>query len=197
MTTSDSASQVKDVTAEHAQQAAYGMQARDVASTAADQVQAVTSETVRQARNLLSEAKDQASSQAANQTQRAATSLRSLSDELRQMAWSGSGGPATELVHQAADRLEHGAGYLENRQPADLLEELRSYARRRPGAFLAGAAVLGLVAGRLTRGVKDATTDSRGSERPTGSITLPETSYPSAYRPASFQTDDASMGVRR
>ena len=50
----------------------------------------------------------------------------------------------------------HGAAsWLEQREPADLLDEVRNFARRRPGTFLIGAAVAGLAAGRLTRGLKD------------------------------------------
>ena len=49
---------------------------------------------------------------------------------------------------------------LEGREPADLLDELRSVARRRPAVFLVGALAAGVVAGRLTRGVKDESSDS-------------------------------------
>jgi hypothetical protein len=36
------------------------------------------------------------------------------------------------------------------------VDELQSFARRRPGMFLAITAGAGLIAGRLTRGLKDA-----------------------------------------
>jgi len=54
---------------------------------------------------------------------------------------------------------------LQNREPADLLEEVRSFARRKPGLFLLGAAAAGVLAGRLTSGVKAAHTDSGTSGR--------------------------------
>ena len=49
--------------------------------------------------------------------------------------------------------VESFAGKLQNREPAELLDEVRSFARRKPGLFLLGAAAAGVVAGRLTRGV--------------------------------------------
>ena len=44
--------------------------------------------------------------------------------------------------------------------------EVRNFARRRPGAFLIGAAVAGLAAGRLTRGLKDRTSDHQQRSQP-------------------------------
>jgi hypothetical protein len=52
---------------------------------------------------------------------------------------------------------------LQNREPADLLEEVRSYARRKPGTFLLGAALAGVVAGRLTSGIKASHTGGSGA----------------------------------
>jgi hypothetical protein len=56
---------------------------------------------------------------------------------------------------------------LQNREPAELLEEVRSFARRKPGLFLLGAAAAGVLAGRLTSGVKAAHSDN-GSSNDTG-----------------------------
>ena len=43
-------------------------------------------------------------------------------------------------------------------------DEVRSFARRKPGVFLFGAAAAGVLAGRLTSGVKAAHTDTRSSD---------------------------------
>jgi hypothetical protein len=59
--------------------------------------------------------------------------------------------------------VENFAGKLQNREPAELLEEIRSFARRKPGMFLFGAAAAGILAGRLTSGVKAAHSDSGSS----------------------------------
>jgi vacuolar-type H+-ATPase subunit H len=133
-----------------------------VAETATDQAQQVVSEAKRQARDLLGEARGQAQQQASSQQQRAVDGLRGLADELREMAdKSGQSGLASELAQQASGRAHGLASWLEQREPGDLLEEVRAYARRRPGTFLFGAAMAGLVAGRLTRGVAAAAGDNR------------------------------------
>lgn len=124
-----------------------------VAQTAKEQGQEVVGEATRQARNLYGEARTQLTAQTSQQQQRAASGLRSLADEVRTMAQHGGSGPVTELAHQAADRVHGVAGWLEQREPGDLLHEVKEYARRNPGTFLVGAALLGVVAGRLTRNV--------------------------------------------
>jgi hypothetical protein len=123
-----------------------------VAQTAAEQAQGVAAEAGRQARDLVGEARGQVTEQVGSQQQKVVGGLRSLGDELTSMAVKGGqAGPATELAHQAADGARRAADWLEQRQPGDLLEELRRVARQRPGMFLLGAAVTGVLAGRLTR----------------------------------------------
>ncbi|MEK8109635.1 hypothetical protein NKG94_44550 [Micromonospora sp. M12] len=82
--------------------------------------------------------------------------MRSMAEQ------GGQAGPVTELARQAADRVHGVAGWLEERDPGDMLNEVRDYARRNPGTFLVGAAVLGVLAGRLTRGISAASDDSTG-----------------------------------
>ncbi|KRF40981.1 hypothetical protein [Terrabacter sp. Soil810] len=134
---------------------------RHVAETAASGAKDVMSEATTQLRQLFEQVRGELDDQASSQGQRAVGGLRSLADELRQMASSSSQpGVAGEVVGQAAHRASSAADWIENRQPGDMIEELRSLARRRPGAFLLGAAVLGVVGGRLTRGL---TGDGSGS----------------------------------
>lgn len=152
-----------------------------VAQTATDQARQVVAETGRQARDLLGEAQGHARDQASTQQQRAAQQLHSVADEVGQMAGQGGqSGVATEFARQAADRLHGAASWIEQREPADLLDEVRHFARRRPGAFLIGAAVAGLAAGRLTRGLKD-----RGTGQPDhGPGTVPGVPAASTVDPA-------------
>ena len=119
-----------------------------VAQTAADQAREVASETARQARDLLGEASGHARDQASVQQQKAASQLRSVADELQEMtAKGGQSGVATEVAQQAAERIHGVASWLEQREPADVLQAVRDFARRRPGVFLAGAVAAGLAAG--------------------------------------------------
>lgn len=132
-----------------------------VAQTAKEQGTEVGREAARQARNLYGEARSQLASQTGEQQRRAAGGLRSLADEMRSMAENGGqAGPVSELARQAADRVHGVAGWLEEREPGDLITEVRDYARRNPGTFLVGAAVLGVLAGRLTRGISAGGDDS-------------------------------------
>jgi hypothetical protein len=138
----------------------------EVASTAADQAKNVAHETQRQAQDLLKQGQSQLKEQTVAQQQKAAQGLSSLAGELRSLAdgsSDGAPGPARDLLQQASGYLEGFADKLENREPAQLLDEVRSLARRRPGMFLLGAAAAGIVAGRLTSGVRAAHSDSSPS----------------------------------
>jgi hypothetical protein len=164
-----------------------------VAQTATDQAKQVVSEASRQARDLVGEARQQARQQATSQQQKAVDGLRALADELREMAEKSSqSGLAAELAQQAADRARGLASWLEQREPGDLLEEVRAYARRHPGTFLFGAAVAGVVAGRLTRGVA-ASTGSAGAPSRTsafGDVTMP----PAPFADVTTTTPPARYG---
>ncbi|MEW2382902.1 hypothetical protein AB0873_12575 [Micromonospora sp. NPDC047707] len=139
-----------------------------VAETAREQGREVAGEARRQARNLYGEARSQLASQTGEQQRRAAGGLRSLADEMRTMAeQGGQAGPVSELARQAADRVHGVAGWLEQREPGDIIAEVRDYARRNPGTFLVGAAVLGVLAGRLTRNISAASdSDGQGAHGP-------------------------------
>jgi hypothetical protein len=158
----------KDKATESAQ--AGKQAATDVAQTAADNAKNVAAETKAQARNVVSEAKDQLREQTSAQHKSLVSNLRSLADELGSMASSGDqSGVATDLVGKASDRARTTASWLDDRDPAQLVEELRSFARRRPGVFLAGALAAGVVAGRLTRGVAAAHSSDTSSSTTGGS----------------------------
>ncbi|MFV2025710.1 hypothetical protein ACFHWV_13900 [Micromonospora sp. LOL_028] len=69
-------------------------------------------------------------------------------------------GLAGDLARRASDAAQQAAGWLENRQPGELVDEVRQYARRHPGTFLAGAAFAGLLVGRLSRSLSGGQTGS-------------------------------------
>ncbi len=128
-----------------------------VAQSATDQAKQVVSETGAQARDLLGEAKGQVRHQAATQQHKAAQQLRAVAGELSEMAAKGGqSGLATQVAQEAAERVRGVASWLDRREPGDLLDGVRDFARRHPGQFLVGAAVAGVVAGRLTRGLTGA-----------------------------------------
>jgi hypothetical protein len=163
--------------AQAAKQASTGL-----AETAGEKARDVAQETTKQARDLVGEARQQLRQQAGSQHRSLVANLRSLGDELGGMSQhSEQSGVATELVSQARDRVHGVADWLEEREPSDVVDELRSLARRRPGTFLLGAALSGVVAGRLTRGVaaihtSDTGISPRQSSWPAGSAAQAEPS---------------------
>jgi hypothetical protein len=167
---------VRDEAASVGADAAEG--GRRVADTAASEVKDIVGEARSQLSALLEQLRGEVSHQASGQSDRAVTGLRSLSNELSQMASSSQqNGIATDLAGQAASRVQTLAGWLEQRQPAEVLDEVRDFARRRPGTFLTAAAVIGLIGGRLTRGL------TAGSD--TASTTSP---VPASYAGAPAET---------
>jgi hypothetical protein len=151
-----------------------------VASTATEQAKEVVQETQRQAKDLLEQGRSQVKDQVVSQQQKAGQSLSSLAQELRALAdgtSEGAPGPARDLLQQASSSVENFASMLQNREPAQLLDDVRSFARRKPGMFLLGAAAAGVLAGRLTSGVKAAHSDSGPSGNGTSGYGGPTTNY--------------------
>lgn len=133
--------------------------AREVATTAKGEATEVTAELRDQTQRLVGEARSQLESQAQAQGERAAITLRRLAWQASALAEGRpeEAGPLADYVRQASERIESWADELESRDPEELLYDLRDFARRRPGAFLAGAAIAGFGVGRLVRGSTDDT----------------------------------------
>jgi hypothetical protein len=128
--------------------------AGSVSSTAADQARNVAEEARQQAAGLFGEARSQVQEQVSGQQRKAAQSLHTLAGQLSDMAArNGDASMATRLAEEAAARVDGAAAWLGGREPADLVGDVRDFARRRPGTFLLGAALAGVLAGRMTRGV--------------------------------------------
>jgi hypothetical protein len=129
--------------------------AQNVAATAKEEAANVASEVKTNTRDLLYQAKSDLTSQAGTQQQKAAEGIHTISSQLRTMADApDQPGIAADLIRQAADRSESIASWLESRDPGSLLEEAKTFARQRPGAFLLIAAGAGLVVGRLGRSLQ-------------------------------------------
>ena len=135
-----------------------GQQAKDgakhVADVGKDEAMNVVQETGQQAKELWQQTRGQLLDQSAQQQTRVAEGLRSLSQELTGMARSSEQqGVASDLAQQAAQRMDSVAGWLDQRDPGSLVSEVKQFARQRPGTFLVAAAAIGLVGGRLSRGL--------------------------------------------
>ncbi len=124
-----------------------------VAGVAKDQAADVAGTTKREARDLLNQGRSQLVDQTSQQQRKVAEGVRSLSDELRSMADEAPSGTGSDLVHEVSKRADDVAGWLE-REPSEVLEDVKDFARRRPVAFLAIALGAGVVVGRLGRGLQ-------------------------------------------
>jgi hypothetical protein len=155
-----------------------GQTGREVAQKAAGHGREVVAEAGRQAHGVMDQAQSQLMEQAGAQQHRAASGLRSLGDQLRTAAQNGQQGPANDLIRQASGRIGEVADWLEHREPGQVVEEVREFARRRPGAFLGGAALAGLLVGRLTRGMTSGGGDGQMGAGPSPDGGPPEASHP-------------------
>ena len=170
-----SAGEVKDVAVERT---------AEVAGVAKDELSRLAGEARTQVQGLWSQASDQLREQAGNGKQQLADLLHSLAAELGQMASkSDDNGPLTALAKQAAARGGELSHWLQESEPADVLAEIKRFARRRPVVFLAGAAIAGVVVGRLSRSLM-ASDDGQSAARP------------GAARASSYSDLSSSAGVR-
>lgn len=154
-------------------------QGKEVASTAAAGAQQVAGEAAREikdvartateeVRGLVGQVGGELQTQAATQTDRLAEGLRTLSGQLQKAA-SGEpleAGPIRDLASQAGTTFDQLSSRLSEGGVDGLVQDVSSFARRKPGLFLAGAATAGFLAGRILRGAqaaaKDQETDVQG-----------------------------------
>lgn len=141
-------------------------QGQHVAGVAQEHAKKITGEARDQVRGLMDEASSQIEEQSRTQQTKLAETLRGFGEDLERMSSqdpdgsdgsdSAGGDIAQQLVQQAAHQAQDLAGHLESREPQQLLEDVRRFARQKPGTFILGALVAGVVVGRLTRGTKAA-----------------------------------------
>lgn len=139
--------------------------AKDVAGTAKDEAASVAHETKVQLKSLFDQTRRELGDQAATQKARLATGLGAVGSELGSMARNSDGsGLAADLVQRVSDRVSGAATWLGDRDPAGVVAEVRGFARRRPVVFIAGAALAGVVVGRLTRALAANAGDASASQ---------------------------------
>ncbi|MER7797899.1 hypothetical protein [Microbacterium sp. NPDC096154] len=139
-------------------------EAGHVVDTAKQEAKSVAHEAKTQAKQVYAQTRQELSDQAASQQQRVADGLRSIGDELQSLTRNAENrGMATEFVEQASARINDASSWLSQRDPGSLLNEVKSFARRKPGMFIAGALVAGVVAGRLTRALTENAKDEHVS----------------------------------
>lgn len=152
------AQEASDVTA------TVGHEAAGVARTGKEEITAVAGEAKTQITQLFAQTGRELSDQAASQQQRLAAGASAFGDDLSRMAENDQGsGFAGDLVRRVATHASTAGAWLADRDPQELLRDVTAFARRRPGAFIAGAVVAGLVVGRLSRALAAGASSSNTS----------------------------------
>jgi hypothetical protein len=131
----------------------------------AEQVKSVARERVEQVRKIA----DDARQTAGEKVQQLAETVRWIGGNLRHEDQAFIAGYADA----ASDRLAELASYIESSDTQDLVHDVQTFARRKPGYFFGGAVLLGLAAGRflrsssssMSRPRSDASTSIRKSAR--------------------------------
>jgi hypothetical protein len=151
-------------------------EARSVAHTAQHEAGRVADEVRDQVANLTESAREQLHDQARIQTDHLGEAIGNLGERIQALADGRpeEAGQAQELARNIAGQVKDVSGRIETLGFDGAVDALQRYARRRPGAFLAGAAAVGFAAARLTQGATSASdagsgsTGSRPSTRPSG-----------------------------
>lgn len=138
--------------ADHARQ-----QSREVADTARQEAERVTQDARSQVADVANEARDELQAQAERETQRASGALNGVGERLQALAEGRpeEAGPVGDYAETAATQVQQLAQRVDELGFEGVVEETQRFARRRPGAFLLGAAAAGLAASRMARGAKE------------------------------------------
>ncbi len=105
-------------------------------------------------KKMLDQAQDRARSAFTSQRDRAVGGLNDIADTFRQVGnqlRENERDSAARYADRFADRVEHFADMVRDRDMDELLHNARDMARRRPGMFMGGAFILGFMAARFLK----------------------------------------------
>ena len=140
--------------------------AGEVASTAKEQARSFVGEARSETGHVMNDVQGRLREEAEDQTRKASGNLRQWSQELESMAeHADTDSPVGDVVRQVAEGGRGTADFLDERGVNGLLDEARDFARRKPMAFLVGAAVAGFALGRILK-VSPEGSEQGGSEGP-------------------------------
>ena len=126
---------------------------KELATTVKEQAGEVSSELRDQALQLIDEAKELLQTRADTQTEKLAQNLRRLGNKAGAVAqgWPNEESSVRQYLWQLAEKLDVAADEIELRGIEGLVDEVQSFARRNPTAFMVGAALAGFAVGRVIR----------------------------------------------
>ena len=154
-----------------------GGQGSQVTEQARQQSQQLAHQARQQASDLANRGTRQLKGQLANQkhdaSQRMVPFQSALRETAQQLRRQGQGS-AGDYAERAADQVERFSLYLRETEVDEIMEEVRSFARRRPGLFLGGGAAIGFFATRFLKSSSEeqrSTTSARYDFEPTPTTT--------------------------
>ena len=164
----------------------------NVASTAGDRAREIGGEARSQVRTVAREASRQLRDRADQETSRAGSTLAQAGNQLQALAEGrvDEAGVFSDYAQQAAQAVNRWADSVQDRGLDGLVDDLRSVARRRPGAFLLGALTAGVIAGRFGRNLREETSSPTTSPAPP----TPAPPTPAPPAPTSPPTTPPSSG---
>jgi len=117
-------------------------------SQVANQVKQSASQTTEQAKQTATSQVAIRKDQAAQGLSAVSSSMRQMGDNLRQNEQTSG---YAQYVNQAADQVDRFSGYLQNREPRQIMSDAETWARRNPALVLGGAFAAGLFASRFLK----------------------------------------------
>ena len=132
-----------------------GQHIKEVAQDAAGRVKQSVSETASKLKGSAAEMAEQRRAETADRVGRVGQSLHNTAQSMEQEDPN-----IAHYAHRIADRLDHVADYVRNRDLAAMKEDASDLARQHPVAFFGGLFVAGLVIGNLVKAGATATQES-------------------------------------
>lgn len=126
---------------------------KEVVGQASEQTRAVAQEAKVQAQQLLADTKSELQAQADARGRQAADHLRTMSGSISALldGRPSDAGQMLGYLEQAKSKVDDVAQRIETRGPQGVIDDLSSFARRRPAVFLLAAGAAGFTVGRLAR----------------------------------------------
>jgi hypothetical protein len=116
--------------------------AREATAKMKSAVSGTVARTQEEIEHIAAQKKEQTAGRLGTYSEAIHDSARSLEEKDPNLAW---------FTHQAADKLQHVADYLRNRDFANFRHDVEDTARRHPAAFFGGLFVAGLILGNVVK----------------------------------------------
>lgn len=136
-----------------------GKQVQEKASEVGEQVRAQGSELANQAQGKVKSTLETQKQKGVGELSGLAEAVRQTSQNLREQHKES----VAHYAERAAEQMDRMVQYFDSRDVGELLNETEMFARRHPEAFLGGAFMLGLVAGRFLKSSRDRRIDESSS----------------------------------